>query len=135
MSDHRTPIRRNIINVENQDHDVQQVLSRAFIDPKKVAGSNLDDLGRMSAEAVLTQYEAAAISVEDMGTSVKEMVKKLGEALIECATDMKHLNETAVEIREKGKHYEAVIGRVSALSKSIRETCVELKKQLGTDQA
>jgi hypothetical protein len=124
----QTPIRQPLINIENHDHDVQQVLSRRFTDP---ASTNLDDLGRMSAEAVLTQYEAAAISVEDMGISVKAMVKKLGEALIECGDDMKHLNETAVEIREKGKHYEALIGRVNDLSKSIRDACAEFKKQVG----
>jgi chorismate synthase len=92
---------------------------------------DLDDLGRMSAEAVLTQYEAAAIAVEDMGISVKEMVKKLGEALLECADDMKHINETAVEIREKGKHSQALIERVNDLSKSIRAACAEFKKQVG----
>ena len=121
-------MRRPIINIENQDHDIQQALTRKFSDPAK---TNLDDLGRMSAEAVLAQYEAAAIAVEDMGLSVKEMVKKLGEAMVECAADMKHLNETAIEIREKGKHYEALISRVNDLSKSIRDTCAEFKKQVG----
>ena len=92
----------------------------------------LDDLGRMSAEAVLTQYEATARAVETMGNEVKEMVKKLGEALIECDVDMKHVAETAAAIREKGRHSQVLIEQVSALSTNIREACAEFKRKVGT---
>jgi hypothetical protein len=116
------------------DADVQQVLSRKFTDPKPAVSTamrELDDLGRMSAEAVLTQYEATAKAVEEMGNDVKEMVKKLGYSLIECDNDMKVVAETAAAIREKGKHSQALIEQVSALSSSIRAACEEFKKKVG----
>ena len=92
---------------------------------------DLDDLGRMSAEAVLTQYEAAAKAVEEMGKEVTAMVKRLGEKLVECDQDMKHIVETAAAIREKGKHSQALIEQVSALSSEIRKTCDEFIKKVG----
>lgn len=91
----------------------------------------LDDLGRMSAEAVLTQYEATAKEIESMGDLVKDMVKKLGASLIECDQDMKHVAETAAAIREKGKHSQALIEQVSALSTALRNSCVDFKKKMG----
>ncbi len=93
---------------------------------------DLDDLGRMSAEAVLTQYEATAKEVESMGNLVKDMVKKLGASLLECDADMKFVAETAAAIREKGKHSQALIEQVSALSTNIRAACEEFKKKVGT---
>jgi len=91
----------------------------------------LDELGKMSAEAVLTQYEAAAKAVEDMGKEVTAMVRKLGQSLQECDNDMKVVAETAAAIREKGKHSQALIEQVSALSSEIRKTCDEFKKKVG----
>ena len=91
----------------------------------------LDELGRMSAEAVLTQYEAAAKAVEDMGKEVMSMVKRLGQSLQECDNDMKVVAETAAAIRDKGKHSQALIEQVSALSTEIRKTCDEFKKKVG----
>jgi hypothetical protein len=91
----------------------------------------LDDLGRMSAEAVLTQYEAAAKAVEDMGISVKDRVNKIAAALLECDADMKEIAETAKSIREKGEHVRAQIEEASALSNDIRAACIEFKKKVG----
>ena len=94
--------------------------------------TSLDDLGRMSAEAVLAQYEETARQVEEMGSIVKDTVKRLGEKLIECNADMKHVAETAAAIRDKGKHTEALIDQVTALSKSIRDACIDFKRKVGT---
>lgn len=91
----------------------------------------LDDLGRMSAEAVLTQYEAAAKAVEEMGVSVKDRVSKIASALLECDKDMKEIAETAASIREKGNHVRIQIEEASALSNDIRNACIEFKKKVG----
>ena len=91
----------------------------------------LDDLGRMSADAVLAQYEATAKEVEAMGDLVKASVRKLGQSLIECDNDMKVVAETAAAIRDKGKHHEALISQISDMSKAIREACAAFQKQMG----
>ena len=127
------------VTLRNRDLDDLQAIARQRTRPQPVqinldddqhATASLDDLSRMSAEAVLTQYEAAARSVEEMGKAVKNMVKQLGAAMIECDVDMKHVAETAEAIREKGKHTEALIEQVGSLSKSIRAACDDFKKKV-----
>ena len=120
---------------------------------------DLESLGRMSAEAVMTQYEATAKSVEEMGktvrdiagkvaaklleydtdmkrmtdetnTMVRDTAVKLAEVLTDCDADLKIVDETAAAIREKGKHNEALIAQISQMSKTIREACAAFKKQM-----
>ena len=92
---------------------------------------HFNDLGRMSAEAVLTQWEAAAKAVEEMGHSVGERVKAIAASMLECDRDMKMITETAKAIRDKGKLVEAQIEEASALSGSIRAACDDFKKKVG----
>jgi len=94
------------------------------------AFDHLEDLGRMSAEAVMKQCEATVASVEEMGKTVQNLVKRLGESLIECDTDLKHVAEATHAIREKAKHTEAVIDHVNDLSKSIRAACADFQKKV-----
>jgi uncharacterized protein YfcZ (UPF0381/DUF406 family) len=89
-----------------------------------------DDLGRMSAQAVLAQYEAAAKSVESMGDEVKVRVAKLEAALQECDADMQLLAEAANAIREKGKLVYIQIDEASDVSKDIRAACAEFRKKI-----
>jgi hypothetical protein len=93
--------------------------------------SKLNEIGRMSAEAVLSQYEAAARAVEEMGEAVKERVKGLAAAFLECEGDMNDIAETAKSIREKGHHVRVQIEEASALSNDIRSTCLEFKNKVG----
>jgi uncharacterized coiled-coil DUF342 family protein len=120
-----TPIARRA--VAELDH-----LEREISRPRPIAPKSpqIDELGRMSAEAVLAQYEATAQEVEKMGDTIKDSVKKLGQSMIECDNDMKVVLETAAAIREKGKHNEALIARISDMSKVIREACAAFKKQM-----
>jgi len=91
----------------------------------------IDELGRMSAEAVLSQYEAAARKVEEMGDDVKKRISDLEAALHECDDDLKLIGEAAAAIREKGKHVQVQIEEASALSRDIRTACEEFKKKIG----
>ena len=90
-----------------------------------------NDLGRMSAEAVLTQYEAAAKAVEDMGEEVRNRIEKLEDSLKDCDATMKALAEAAQAIREKGRLVQVQIEEASALSTDIRSKCEEFKQKVG----
>jgi len=79
-----------------------------------------NEIGRLSAEAVQSQYEAAAKSVEDMGLAVQDRIKKLENALRECDRDMKLLGEVAHTIRDKGNLVYAQIEETSSVSKDLR---------------
>lgn len=125
-----TPLRPRYSNAPDLENEIEQAMRRSNPPASPPAMAPLDDLGRMSAEAVLTQYEAAAKAVEEMGVTVRDMVKRLGQSMIECDNDMRVVAETAAAIRDKGKHAEALIEQVSSLSKAIRETCADFTKKL-----
>lgn len=93
--------------------------------------SPVDDLGRLSAEAVQAQYEHAAQSVVSMGEAVKARITKLESALKECDADMKMVAETAAMIEEKGKMIFLQIEEANNVSKGIRSACEEFRKKVG----
>jgi predicted LPLAT superfamily acyltransferase len=93
--------------------------------------ATINDLGRLSAEAVQAQYEEAAKSVEAMGNAVKDRIVKLEAALHECDADMKALAEMAASVREKGKLIFAQIEEANNVSKDIRTACEDFKKKVG----
>jgi uncharacterized coiled-coil DUF342 family protein len=120
-----------ITGLAELEHDIEQIKFQRQQPITPPQPPLEDDLGRMSAEAVLTQYEAAAKAVEEMGDAVKERVRNIAGALLECDADMKEIAETAASIREKGKHVQVQIEEASALSSSIRSACIEFKKKVG----
>jgi len=89
------------------------------------------DLGRLSAEAVMASYEAAAKAVENMGEEVKTRIKRLEASLRECDEDLKLVAEAAAHIRDKGNHVQAQIDEAAHLSNEIRTVCREFSKKVG----
>lgn len=91
------------------------------------------DLGKLSAEAVQTQYELAAKAVEELGVAVRERIARLQAALEECDSDLKLLADAAAHIRDKGNLVYAQIDEASALSSEIRTTVSDFKTKLGVN--
>ena len=85
------------------------------------------DIGRLSAEAVQAQYEAAALSVEQMSAAVR---KRMEATLSDCDAEMGRLADAAAAIREKGKQVYLQIERDSALSKAIQHAIDDVKKRM-----
>lgn len=128
MADPRSHIRA--VDIDAFEKDVQSALTN------QRAGAVIQhvdekDVGRLSAEAVLAQYEAAAKAVEGMGNEIKERIKRLEAALIEADKDMKLVAEAAAAIREKGKLVYIQIEEASELSSGIRNACADFRKKVG----
>jgi predicted ribosome quality control (RQC) complex YloA/Tae2 family protein len=120
---------QKLANVATEDvKSLQQEIRdnpRTIIDedpPTVEPATQSNDIGRLSAEAVQSQYEAAAKAVEDMGLAVQDRIKKLENALRECDRDMKLLGEVAHTIRDKGNLVYAQIEETSSVSKDLRTT-------------
>jgi hypothetical protein len=114
-----------------QPGEVERVMERVQQPVQRTPSVALEDLGRMSGEAVLTQYEAAAKAVEEMGQEVKARITSIEEALVEADRDLKMIEEAAHVIRDKGKRVQLQIEEASALSSDIRATVAEFKKKVG----
>jgi hypothetical protein len=117
--------------------------NRIGLEPEEIFGKPIPavpalsdvDLGRLSAEAVQTQYETAARNVEEMGAAVKERIAALEEALRECDRDMKLLGEAANAIRDKGRLAYAQIEHTAQVSTAIRAVCEEFQKKFENGKA
>ena len=114
----------------DMEHELGQLLKTAS-QPLVPMVKKVDDLGKMSGEAIMAQYEAAARSVEEMGEDVKERIAKLEAAMEECHKDMRLITEAAVFIREKGTAMRAQIEKASEVSNDIRSAVDEFKRKMG----
>jgi hypothetical protein len=102
-----------VLNLNALEEEVNQVLKRPVPRP--------EDLGRLSAEAVMTQFEHAAKAWLDMGTEVKDRIQKLEQHLREADKDLKLLAECADMIREKGKLASIQMEEATAFSTELRD--------------
>lgn len=109
----------------------KDVVMHSALKQRKIEPVGESDVGRLSAEAVLAQYEAAAKAVEGMGDDVKIRIDRLEKALTEADQDLKLVAETAAAIREKGKLVQVQIEEASTLSKDIKDACAEFRKKVG----
>jgi len=111
-----------------READITQLdaLDRRVADAR---AANASDLRKLTGDAVLAQYEAAAQAVESMGNDIKQRIAKLTSALEECNDELKSLGETAQAIRERGKHTQAMIDETSAMLDGMRSVCADFRKK------
>ena len=124
---------KNSNNLDQADIDMEHELGqllRSSAAPQPLV-KRVNDLGKMSGEAIMAQYEAAATAVEDMGNEVKERIAQLEAAMEECHKDMRLITEAAVFIREKGAAMRAQIEKASEVSNDIRNAVDEFKRKVG----
>jgi len=123
------------VDFDSLEQDVQTALKRQRVDER--VGEAIrqpvteKDIGRLSAEAVLAQYEAAARGVETMGDEIKDRITKLETAMREADEAMKLVNEAAAAIREKGKLVHVQIEEATQLSRDISNACTEFRRKVG----
>lgn len=116
------------VNLDALEQEVRRIPAPEYVE--HYTQEPEPDIGRLSADAVLEQYNMAAKAVKDMGEEIQERIRALEAALRECDADMKLLDEAAQAIKEKGKLAHAEIERTSAVSKDIREVVAVIKSKL-----
>lgn len=93
------------------------------------------EIGKLSAEAVVREYEAAAKEIETIGAELVERVKQcettMGEAL--AVTD--ELKEVAARYRKEAKRVFDQIESCSLVVAEARKTCTELRDKIAASPA
>jgi hypothetical protein len=93
------------------------------------------EIGKLSAEAVVREYEAAAKEIEAMGAELIERVKQC-EAMTRDALDVtEELKDTAERYREEAKRVFLQIENCSLVTAEVRKTCTELKEKIAVPAA
>jgi phosphoglycolate phosphatase-like HAD superfamily hydrolase len=88
------------------------------------------EIGRLSAEAVVREYEAAAKDIEAMGAELVERVKQCDAMTRNALAVTVELKETAERYREEAKRVFHQIENCSLLTAEVRKTCNELKEKI-----
>jgi len=88
------------------------------------------EIGKLSAEAVVREYEAAAKEIEAMGAELIERVKQCEAMTREALAANDEMKETAARYRAEAKRIFVEIENCSLMTAEVRKTCTELKDRI-----
>jgi hypothetical protein len=88
------------------------------------------EIGKLSAEAVVREYEAAAKEIEDMGAELIERAKQCEAMTREALAAHEEMKETAARYRQEAKRIFVEIENCSLMTAEVRKTCTELKGRI-----
>lgn len=88
------------------------------------------EVGKLSAEAVIREYEATAKEIEAMGAELVERVKQCEAMTRDTFAVTEGLKETAERYREEAKRIFREIENYSLMTAEVRKTCAELKRKI-----
>ena len=95
--------------------------------------NGVNEVGKLSAEAVVREYEAAVKEIEALGTELQQAAKKC-EAMVAGVHDVvAEIKELAAGYRDQGKRYFLQIEAVSLMTTEVRDTCETLKKKIAAE--
>ncbi|WP_229176538.1 hypothetical protein [Bradyrhizobium ivorense] len=95
--------------------------------------NGVNEVGKLSAEAVVREYEAAVKEIEALGTEL-QLAAKNCEAMVAGVHEMiAEIKEFAAGYRDQGKRFFLKIEAVSLMTTEVRDTCEALKKKIATD--
>jgi hypothetical protein len=107
------------------------VRSPAIAMPQYVEHSDgATEIGKLSAEAVVAEYEAAAKEIEAMGVELIERVKQCETMTRDALAVTEELKETARRYREEAKRVFLQIEDCSRVTAEVRQTCTDLKEKI-----
>jgi chromatin segregation and condensation protein Rec8/ScpA/Scc1 (kleisin family) len=88
------------------------------------------EIGKLTAEAIVREYEAAAKDIEAMGVELIERVKQCEAMTRDALAVTQEMKETAMRYREEAKRIFVQIEDCSLMTAEVRKTCTELKERI-----
>jgi hypothetical protein len=90
----------------------------------------VNQVGKLSAEAVVREYEAAVKEIEALGAELAEAAKKCEAMVAGVHAMVGEIKELAANYREEGKRYFLQIEDCSLMTAEVRSVCETLKKKI-----
>src|ERR1700744_5304235 len=88
------------------------------------------EIGKLSAEAVVREYETAAKDSEAMGAELIERVKQCEEMTREALAVTEEMKETAARYREEAKRIFLQIENCTRMTAEVGKPWIELKEKI-----
>jgi predicted nucleic acid-binding Zn-ribbon protein len=90
----------------------------------------VNQVGKLSAEAVVREYDAAVKEIEALGAELTEAAKKCEAMVAGVHATVSEIKELAANYREEGKRYFLQIEDCSLMTSEVRSVCETLKKKI-----
>lgn len=91
---------------------------------------DVDQIGKLSAEAVTAQYEGAVKALEAMGTTLIDCVRRAEKMAAGCEDAIAYVQDTAQKYREEAKLIFDRIEQASVMTAEVRSLCDEMRKKI-----
>ena len=88
------------------------------------------EIGKLSAEAVVRDYESAAKEIEAMGAELQDAARKCEAMTSRVHQMVAEVRDLAADYREEGKRIFLQIEEVTAMTEEVRKTCSALKEKI-----
>lgn len=88
------------------------------------------EIGKLSAEAIVSEYEAAAKDIEAVGAELMKRVKQCETMARDAFGVTVEMKDVASRYREEAKRVFLQIESCSLLTAEVRKTCTDLKERI-----
>ena len=88
------------------------------------------EIGKLSAEAIVKEYEETAKEIEAMGNVVREMVQRCEQLTASASAMLKDIKSTAARYRKEGKRMFTEIESCSSATDEVRRLCESFRDKL-----
>jgi hypothetical protein len=92
--------------------------------------ADVDQIGKLSAEAVIAQYEGAVKALEALGTTLIDCVQRAEKMAAGCKDAIAYVQDTAQKYREEAKLIFDRIELASVMTAEVRSVCDEMRKRI-----
>src|SRR3954447_6558257 len=91
---------------------------------------DVTEIGKLSAEAIVKEYEETAKEIETMGDVVREMVQRCEQLTASASAMLKDIKTTAARYRKEGKRMFTEIESCSSATDEVRRLCESFRDKL-----
>jgi hypothetical protein len=90
----------------------------------------VNQVGKLSAEAVVREYDAAVKEIEALGKELSDAARKCEAMVAGVHAMVAEIKELAARYRDEGKRYFLQIEECSLMTSEVRTVCEALKKKI-----
>lgn len=108
------------------DHPLPKVPMPDYVEHRE----GVNQVGKLSAEAVIREYDAAVKEIEALGVELTDAATKCEAMVAGVHAMVKEIKELAANYREEGKRYFLQIEDCSLMTSEVRTVCQTLKKRI-----
>ena len=125
LSTRRGSVIRRSVRPGN-DHPLPKGPMPDYVEHKE----GVNQVGKLSAEAVIREYDAAVKEIEALGAELAEAAKKCEAMVAGVHSMVNEIKELAANYREEGKRYFLQIEDCSLMTSEVRTSARRSKREL-----